>query len=121
MNPKKLLKQAKESINDAKGVDTKVIDVREMTDITDYMVIVTGTSSRHVRAISKSVIDALRDEGIRPIGIEGEQHGQWVLLDYNDLLVHIMLRETREFYDLESHWRPSLLDASQTSLAGEIA
>ncbi len=108
-----------ESVDDAKGVDTAVLDVREMTDITDYMVVVTGTSNRHVRAILKTIVDSVRDKGIRPLGVEGEQHGQWVLLDYNDVLVHIMLRETREFYDLENHWKPSLKDVAVSGSAGE--
>ena len=106
-----LLQAIEESISDAKGVDTTVVNVRDMTDITDYMVIVTGTSTRHVRSIMKSIVSTLRDLGCRPIGVEGEQHGEWILLDYNDVLAHIMLREAREFYDLESHWKPSLKDA----------
>ena len=109
-----------ESIGNAKGVDTAVIDVREKTDITDYMIVVTGTSNRHVRAIMRSVVDTLRDAGTRPLGVEGEQHGQWVLLDYNDVLVHVMMRETREFYDLESHWKPLLKDAAASDFAGKI-
>ncbi len=109
---KELLNTVTESISDAKGIDVSVLDVRDMTDITDYMVIVTGTSNRHVRAIMKSIVETLRDAGIRPLGVEGEQYGQWLLLDYNDILVHIMINEVREFYDLENHWKPSLKDAA---------
>ena len=120
MKPKKLLSALVDSIDNAKGVDAAVIDVRDMTDITDYMIVVTGTSSRHVRAIMRSVTDSLREAGVRPFGVEGEQHGQWVLLDYNDVLVHVMMRDTREFYDLENHWKPSLKDAAASEIAGKI-
>lgn len=118
MNVELLLRQVVGSIEDAKGQDVNVLDVRQMTDVTDYMVIVTGTSSRHVRTITKSVVSALRDAGCRPLGVEGERHAQWVLLDFTDVLVHVMVAEAREFYDLESHWRPSLKAAEASVSAG---
>lgn len=91
-------------IDEMKGEDLVTLDVRDMTDIADYMVIASGTSDRHVRAVAGKVIDELRDRGVRPLGVEGQQTGDWVLLDYGDVIVHIMRKSTREFYELEKLW-----------------
>ena len=92
------------ALEDAKAIDIKVIDVRAMTDITDQMIICHGTSDRHVLALARQVTAALAEHDTRPAGIEGEDTGEWILLDYVDALIHIMKRETREYYDLESLW-----------------
>ena len=97
-----------EAIGDAKGLNISLLDVREMTDITDYMIIVTGSSNRHVKSIMKTVVAQLRDQGCRPVGIEGELYGQWILLDFSDALVHVMVADVREFYDLENLWKSTL-------------
>ncbi len=97
-----------EAIGNAKGLNISVLDVQEMTDISDHMVIVTGSSNRHVKSIMNTVVEELRESGYKPIGIEGEQYAQWVLLDYGEVLVHIMIAETREFYNLERLWKHTL-------------
>jgi ribosome-associated protein len=92
------------ALEEAKAVDIKVIDVRKLTDITDQMIVCNGTSDRHVMALARQVMDTLAAQDTRPASIEGEDLGEWILLDYIDVLIHIMKRETREYYDLESLW-----------------
>jgi ribosome-associated protein len=92
------------TLENAKAVDIKVIDVRNMTDITDQMIICHGTSSRHALALARQLSDALVEQDTRPASIEGEDLGEWILIDCIDVLIHIMKRETREYYDLESLW-----------------
>jgi ribosome-associated protein len=92
------------TLNQAKALDIKLIDVRNMTDITDRMIICHGTSDRHALALARNLMDALSEQDTRPASIEGEDLGEWILIDYIDVLVHIMKRETREYYDLESLW-----------------
>ena len=108
MNSSHILEPIVEAIGNAKGLNISILEVREMTDICDHMVIVTGTSDRHAKAIMKTVIEELRESGHKPIGTEGEQYAQWILLDYADVLVHIMTSETREFYNLERLWKDTL-------------
>jgi ribosome-associated protein len=96
------------TLDQAKGQDIRVLDVHGLTDITDYMVVVTGTSDRHLRSMADKVADALREQGCRPLGTEGESGGEWVLIDFGDVLVHLMLPEARTFYDLEKLWDEDL-------------
>ena len=96
------------AIEDMKGQDVAVLDVRGMTDITDSMVIVSGTSNTHVKAVADKVLEVLRREGVKPMGVEGEQQGEWVLIDFGDLVVHVMHPETRRFYELEKLWSEEL-------------
>ena len=92
------------ALEDTKAVNVKVLDVRGLTDITDIMVIASGTSDRHVRSVADRVIEKAREAGARPFGVEGERDGEWVLVDLPDVLVHIMLPRVREFYGLEKLW-----------------
>ncbi|MDO8595296.1 MAG: ribosome silencing factor [Sulfuricaulis sp.] len=92
------------ALEDAKTQNIAVLDVRKISDFTDYMVIATGTSNRHVQSSADKVAETLRDHGVRPVGIEGKQHGDWVLIDFGDVVVHIMREETRDFYNLEKLW-----------------
>ena len=108
MKPSYILETVIEAIGNAKGLNISVLDVRDLTDISDHMVIVTGSSNRHVKSIMNTIVRELRESGQKPIGIEGEQHAQWVLLDYGDVLVHVMTTETREFYNLERLWKHTL-------------
>ena len=89
---------------DARGQDIRVLDVRKVTDFTDFMIIVSGTSSRHVLTMSEKVREKLRDLGRRTIGTEGEDTGDWVLVDCGDVVVHVMRPQTRDFYNLEKLW-----------------
>ncbi|MCC5860345.1 MAG: ribosome silencing factor [Gammaproteobacteria bacterium] len=92
------------ALDDAKGEQVRVLDVRELTSITDWMVVVSGRSDRHVKALSDAVLERARDIGVRPIGVEGQRGGEWVLVDFADVLVHVMLPRIREFYNLEKLW-----------------
>lgn len=89
---------------DKKAIDLVVLDVRGLTSITDYLVICTGRSDRQVQAIGQAVDEELRKHGHRPIAVEGMTRGQWVLMDFNDVIVHVFQKPVREFYDLERLW-----------------
>ena len=93
-----------DALEDAKANDIRVIDVRHLTSMTDYMVIASGTSDRHVKSVANSVVDTMKKSGNRPLGVEGENDGEWVLVDLQDALVHVMLPRVREFYNLEKLW-----------------
>jgi ribosome-associated protein len=92
-------------LEDSKGADIVRMDVSKLTTMADYMIVVSGTSSRHVKALAANTIDGMRERGIRPKGVEGEEDGEWILLDYGDVIIHIMQRAVREHYDLEGLWQ----------------
>ena len=92
------------ALEDAKANDVRQLDVRLLTDITDWMVVASGTSTRHVLALADHVRTQVKAQGLSPIGTEGESGSDWVLLDYGDVVVHLMLPDTRGFYDLEGLW-----------------
>ncbi len=92
------------ALADMKAVNVKVLDVRQLTDVTDTMIVATGTSDRHVRSIAGRLLERCRQAGHRPYGVEGEGQGEWVLVDLQDLIVHVMLPRIREFYGLEKLW-----------------
>ena len=92
-------------LNDNKGQDICVLDVQNLTAITDYMIVVTGSSDRHVKALARFVIDGMKqDEKTAPLAIEGDREGDWIIVDYSFVMVHVMLDEQREFYELERLW-----------------
>jgi ribosome-associated protein len=104
-NPaQKILALAEEALADVKAKDVRVLDVRRLTTVADYMVIASGTSDRHVRSLASRVAERARDAGVMPLGIEGKESGDWVLVDLQDVVVHIMQPKAREFYKLESLW-----------------
>jgi len=93
-----------EIIQERKAIDPILMEVGRLTSFTDYFLVASGASSRQVQAISQHMARRMREEGFKPIGIEGEQEGHWVLMDYGDVVVHIFYQPVREFYDLEGLW-----------------
>ncbi|MCW2294173.1 ribosome-associated protein [Pseudomonas sp. BIGb0408] len=105
MHSEDLVKVAIAALEEIKAQDITTIDVREKTSITDYMVIASGTSSRHVKSLVDNVLEKTKEQGVRPIGSEGLDSGEWALLDLGDIVVHVMLPTARQFYDLERLWQ----------------
>ena len=95
-----------------KGEDILILDMRKVSDVFDYFVIVTATSSRQVKAIADGIIEDLKKKNLRPLHVEGHVQARWLLLDYSDVVAHIFVREEREFYNLERLWG----DASTVNL-----
>jgi ribosome-associated protein len=93
-----------DALADMKALEVKVLDVRGLTDIADFMVIASGTSDRHVRSVAQRVVEKVKEAGFRPLGVEGQQDGDWVLIDLSEVIVHVMLPRVREFYGLEKLW-----------------
>ena len=102
---KKMALQALEAL---KAENIVVLDVRELASFTDYMIFASGNSTRHVGAIANSVIDTAKSAGKPPIGVEGEEVGEWILVDLGDAIVHIMLPDVRSYYELEKLWGEEL-------------
>lgn len=115
MTATKLRDHILDALEDGKGHDIQVLDVTNLTPITDYMVLVTGTSSRHVKSLVDQVIDAAKSCGSKVRGVEGRENNEWVLVDLGDVIVHAMQKEAREFYDLERLWAEMPAD-SETSV-----
>jgi len=104
MNSEQLTALVMDALDDVKAQDIVRLDVRDMTTVTDYMIVASGTSNRHVKALVENVAEKAKTAGHKPIGVEGEEGGEWVLLDLQDALVHVMLPKVREFYNLEKLW-----------------
>jgi ribosome-associated protein len=92
------------ALEDLKAKDVREIDVKGKTSIADLLVIASGTSARHVKSIANEVVKFAKDAGVMPLGVEGEQEAEWVLVDLGDVIVHVMLPRIREFYGLERLW-----------------
>ena len=103
------------ALDEMKAVNITLLDVRGLTDIADAMIVASGTSDRHVRSIAQRVVEKAREAGRRPLGIEGQRDGEWVLVDLQDVLLHVMLPRVREFYALEQLWEAP---ATQAAVAG---
>lgn len=99
-----LVEIVQESLEDSKAREITHLDVHELTTITDRMMICSGTSSRHVKSIASNLVKDIKARHLGPCTIEGENEGEWVLIDLGDIIVHIMLPPVREFYDLERLW-----------------
>jgi ribosome-associated protein len=107
------------ALEDLKAVNVKVLDVRGLTDVADTMIVASGNSDRHVRAIADRVIERTKAIGRRPMGTEGKTDAEWVLVDLQDVLVHVMLPRVREFYALEQLWEaPTRAAAGRPQPAG---
>jgi ribosome-associated protein len=99
-----LQKIAVDALEDLKGIDLVAIDVRELTSVTDVMIICTGRSTRHVKSLAENVVKEAKKHKVSFIQMEGQHEGEWVIVDLNDVVVHVMLAETRELYNLEDLW-----------------
>ncbi|MET0497100.1 MAG: ribosome silencing factor [Steroidobacteraceae bacterium] len=113
------LKVVEKALDELKAVAVRVLDVRKLTDVADVLVIASGTSDRHVRSIADRVVADAKKAGFRPVGVEGERDGEWVLVDLQDIIVHIMLPRIREFYRLENLWDVSAARREAAELAAE--
>jgi ribosome-associated protein len=99
-----LLIQEHAALEEMKAKDTVEIDVRGKTSIADYLVVASGTSTRHVKSVADEVVQFAKKCGVMPLGVEGEREAEWVLVDLGDVIVHVMLPRVREFYALERLW-----------------
>jgi ribosome-associated protein len=105
MDSKKLAQLCRDCADNKKAENIVILDVRKLSSVTDYFVIASGTSEPHLRAIVDEIKDELReDHGLRPMRTDGTIHGAWVVLDYFDVIVHVMRADARERYDLEGLW-----------------
>ncbi len=108
------MKPAAQAIVDHKGLEPVILEVKGLCSFADYFIVCAGGSRRHVLALAQHLLESLAKVGARPLGVEGLEEGQWVLLDYNDLVIHIFSQPLREFYNLEGLWA----EAPQTSVEG---
>jgi ribosome-associated protein len=104
MKAEQLTQVVIEALDDMKAQNIHVIDVRDKTSVTDVMVVSSGTSARQVRSQAERVVEKSKENGVMPIGVEGETEGEWVLVDLGDVVVHIMQPTIRDFYHLEKLW-----------------
>jgi ribosome-associated protein len=116
METEKLLDLVIDALDERKAIEVRVLDVRALTSITDVMVVASGSSNRHVRALAGHVVEKAKECGVQPLGVEGEAAGEWVLVDLVDVVVHLMLPRVREFYNLEKLW--SMQEPSTKSATG---
>lgn len=93
------------AIDDKKGVDIKVLDLRGITEIADYFVLATGNNTAHIRSISDNVEEKIEEKGLSHLRKQGHDEANWIIIDYGDIVVHLFKPETREYYDLEKFWR----------------
>ena len=104
LSPQMLLEHVQHALDTLKGQDIVCMDVRQTSNVTDYLLVVSGTSTRHVQAVAEEVILRAKHIGNPPIGVEGEHAGEWILVDLGDVIVHVMLPRVRELYALERLW-----------------
>ena len=110
-----LKKLVRDALEDMKAQDIREIDVRGKTSITDIIVVASGTSNRHVKAIADNVVVKAKAAGVQPLGVEGEREAEWVLVDLVDIVVHVMLPRIRDFYNLEKLWLAEEGEGDQAS------
>lgn len=115
MNSEELRDLVISALEDQKAKDIVALAVGEMTSVTDYMVIASGTSNRHVKSLAGNVVQEAKSRGVSNLGVEGEKVADWVLVDLGDVIVHVMLPDTRSFYDLERLWSLSTRESDVQS------
>ena len=91
-----------------KGLDVQTLDVRGLTDMTDFMVIASGGSDRQVKALAEKILEEAKKKRVSPLGVEGQQQAEWILIDFGDVIAHIMRPDARDYYQLEKLWQPPL-------------
>lgn len=114
-----LVQVIESALDELKAKDVVRIDVRELTSVTDFMIIASGTSNRHVSSLSDNVVEKAKAAGCRPLGVEGKDSGEWVLVDLGDIIVHVMQPATRQFYDLERLWQSAESRRAQQQAAAD--
>ncbi len=114
-----ILNTANQAMTDLKGKDIVHLDVRGVASMTDHMLVATGTSNRHVRAIAEAVALQAKRAGMAPLGVEGDSNSDWVLVDLGDVIVHVMQAQARKFYDIEGLWDKALEDNAPEVLLAE--
>ncbi|MDH5435907.1 MAG: ribosome silencing factor [Gammaproteobacteria bacterium] len=107
MKTEELKKLVLDALEDMKALDVITLDVRDISSMTDIMVIATGTSNTHTKSVASYVFDKAKAAGMKPLGMEGEDQGEWVLVDLGDIVVHVMKHDVRDFYNLEKLWSMS--------------
>lgn len=107
-----------DALEDLKAKDIALLDVSRLTSVTDLMIVASGTSTRHVAALADHVVGQAKASGVQPLGTEGESGSDWVLVDLGDVVVHVMLPETRQLYDLERLWADLPSDSEQQQESG---
>lgn len=105
MQIEQLRELVRNALEEIKARDITEIDVRGKSSVTDYMVIASGTSRRHVMSVAQELLEKVKEAGVRPLGTEGQEVGDWILVDLGDLVVHVMMPDARSFYDLERLWQ----------------
>jgi ribosome-associated protein len=103
MNTEQIKETVVHALEDIKGKDIRILDVRGKTSVTDVIVIASGTSSRQVKSLAENVVEKVKEKGLMPVGVEGDDSG-WVLVDLGDVVVHVMTQEVRDYYNLERLW-----------------
>lgn len=109
-----------DALDDLKAQDVVTLDVADISDVTDTLIIASGTSTRHVKSLVDNVTETLKKQGERPIGVEGFEAADWILVDYGITVVHVMLPQARQFYDLEKLWSPMDVGESDTDAQTDI-
>lgn len=119
MNTDELVEKVLFLLDEGKGSEIRLIDVQGKTSITDFLIVVSGRSERHVKALASQVVEKIKQERqYKPLGVEGESTGEWVLVDYGDLIVHVMLPQTRAHYQLEKLWETDF-DEQQAEVSNQ--
>ena len=115
---KKLINQIISNLDDNKALDINSLSLKGKSDIADYLIIATGTSSRHVSSLAEKTVDDLKKNNIKNVNTEGLDKGDWVLIDGGDIIIHLFREEVREFYDIEKLWSSSIkLNSTKILLA----